>query len=249
MRTIKTILIDDERLAREELKSMLKDFEEIEIISEAKNGKEGVQLINELNPDLIFLDVNMPGLSGFDLLKQLDEIPLVVFITAYDEYAMKAFEVDALDYILKPVVPERLKDAVKKVVSKFEEDNLSGSAELYNLEPKKVLSVNDSVFIKDGEKCWFIELSKVRMLESEGNYVKVHFDQFRPLILRSLGSFEERLDPDYFFRANRKFIINLKWIEKIENWFNGGLIVELKTGEKVEISRRQAIRFRELWSL
>lgn len=250
MRTIKTILIDDERLAREELKSMLKDFEEIEVIAEAKNGKEGVQLINELNPDLIFLDVNMPGLSGFDLLKQLEEIPLVVFITAYDEYAMKAFEVDALDYILKPVVPERLKDAVKKVVSKFEEDNLSGGgSELYTIEPKKVLSVNDSVFIKDGEKCWFIELSKVRMLESEGNYVKVHFDQFRPLILRSLGSFEERLDPDYFFRANRKFIINLKWIEKIENWFNGGLIVELKTGEKVEISRRQAIRFRELWSL
>lgn len=248
MRTIKTILIDDERLAREELKSMLKDFEEIEIISEAKNGKEGVQLINELNPDLIFLDVNMPGLSGFDLLKQLEEIPLVVFITAYDEYAMKAFEVDALDYILKPVVPERLKDTVKKVISKFEEDNFAGSAELY-IEPKKVLSVNDSVFIKDGEKCWFIELSKVRMLESEGNYVKVHFDQFRPLILRSLGSFEERLDPDHFFRANRKFIINLKWIEKIENWFNGGLIVELKTGEKVEISRRQAIRFRELWSL
>lgn len=249
MRTIKTILIDDERLAREELKSMLSDFEDIEIIAEAKNGNEGVQLIHDLNPDLIFLDVNMPGLSGFDLLKQLEEIPLVVFITAYDEYAMKAFEVEALDYILKPVIPERLKEAVKKVVSKFEEDNLSNGSEQPFSEPKKVLSVNDSVFIKDGEKCWFVELSKIRMLESEGNYVKVHFDQFRPLILRSLGSFEERLDPDHFFRANRKFIVNLKWIDKIENWFNGGLIVELKTGEKVEISRRQAIRFKELWSL
>lgn len=249
MRAIKTIIIDDERLAREELKSLLKNLPEIEIISEAKNGEEGLQLINELNPDLIFLDVNMPGLSGFDLLKQLEEIPLVVFITAYDEYAIKAFEVDALDYILKPVDPERLNDTVKKITAKFEEDNLSNGPDFNNIQPKKVLSATDSVFVKDGEKCWFVELSKIRMLESEGNYVKVHFDQFRPLILRSLGSFEERLDPDHFFRANRKFIINLKWIEKVENWFNGGLIVELKTGEKVEISRRQAIRFRELWSL
>lgn len=249
MRTIKTIIIDDERLAREELKSLLAPFTGIEIISEAKNGEEGVDLINKLNPDLIFLDVNMPGLSGFDLLKQLEEIPLVVFITAYDEYAIKAFEVDALDYILKPVDPERLKETISKITQKFEENNLSNEAELIEIQPKKVLSVNDSVFIKDGEKCWFVELSKVRMLESEGNYVKVHFDNFRPLILRSLGSFEERLDPDHFFRANRKFIINLKWIEKIENWFNGGLMIELKSGEKVEISRRQAIRFRELWSL
>lgn len=249
MRTIKTIIIDDERLAREELKSLLNNYPEIEIISEAKNGEEGAQLVNELNPDLIFLDVNMPGLSGFDLLKQLNEIPLVVFVTAYDEYAIKAFEVDALDYILKPVDPERLNEALKKITLRFVEDNIPAETEFSDLQPKKILSATDSVFIRDGEKCWFVELSKVRMLESEGNYVKVHFDQFRPLILRSLGSFEERLDPDYFFRANRKFIINLKWVEKIENWFNGGLIVELKTGEKVEISRRQAIRFRELWSL
>jgi two-component system LytT family response regulator len=249
MRTIKTIIIDDERLAREELKSLVSNFSRIEIISEAKNGEEGVKLINELHPDLIFLDVNMPGLSGFDLLKQLEEIPLVVFITAYDEYAIKAFDVDALDYILKPVDPERLKETIKKIIQKFEENNLSNGIELNEIQPKKVLSITDSVFIKDGEKSWFVELSKVRMLESEGNYVKVYFDNFRPLILRSLGSFEERLDQDYFFRANRKFIINLKWVEKIENWFNGGLMVELKSGEKVEISRRQAIRFRELWSL
>ncbi len=249
MRTIKTIIIDDERLAREELKSLLKNYAEIEIISEAKNGEEGVRLINELNPDLIFLDVNMPGLSGFDLLKQLDEIPLVVFVTAYDEYAIKAFEVDALDYILKPVDPQRLNEALKKITARFVEDNIPSETEFIDVQPKKTWSATDSVFIRDGEKCWFVELSNIRMLESEGNYVKVHFDQFRPLILRSLGSFEERLDPDHFFRANRKFIINLKWIDKIENWFNGGLIVELKTGEKIEISRRQAIRFRELWSL
>ncbi len=249
MKTIKTIIIDDERLAREELKLLLKNHFEIEIVAEAKNGEEGLKLINEINPDLIFLDVNMPGLSGFDLLKHLEVIPLVVFITAYDEYAMKAFEVNALDYILKPIVPERLSESIKKIVAKFEDDNEDVENDSVILQTKKVILSTDSVFIKDGEKCWFVELSKIRILESEGNYVKVYFDEFRPLILRSLGSFEERLDPDCFFRANRKFIINLKWVSKIENWFNGGLMVEMKTGEKVEISRRQAIRFREQWSL
>lgn len=247
MKTFKTLLIDDERLAREELKSMLKDYLEIEILDEAKNGEEGIEKINALQPDLVFLDVNMPGMNGFEMLKKLEEIPYVIFITAYDEFALQAFEVNALDYILKPVDPERLKEAIHKLKAKDEEDaslHVSGQK-----EPKKILSINDQVFIKDGEKCWFIELSKIRMLESDGNYVKVYFDNFRPLILRSLNSFEDRLDPEYFFRANRKFIINTKWISHIENWFNGGLQVELRPGEKVEISRRQAIRFKEIMSL
>lgn len=248
MKKFRTIIIDDERLAREELKSLLKDYPEFEIISEAKNGNEGVQMINELKPDLIFLDVNMPGVTGFDLLKQLEEIPIVVFVTAYDEYALKAFQVDALDYILKPVDPIRLKDTLRKVVSKSEEEN-AALTEDDEIVKRKILSIDDFVFIKDGEKCWFIEMSKIRYFESDGNYVKVYFDQSKPMILSSLGSFEQRLDFNYFFRANRKFIINVKWIETIENWFNGGLMVKLKTDEKIEISRRQAIRFRELWSL
>lgn len=247
MKTYKTIIIDDERLAREELKSLLKEYHEIEVIDEAKNGQEGIELINSKKPDLIFLDVNMPGMSGFDMLKQLNEIPHVIFITAYDEYALKAFEVNALDYVLKPVEHERLRDAVNKLIRNEEEE--SGLPLEDVPKRKKVLSLNDQVFIKDGEKCWFVELSKVRMLESDGNYVKVYFDTFRPLILRSLNSFEGRLDPEYFFRANRKYIINTKWISHIENWFNGGLLVELKEGEKVEISRRQAIRFKEYLSL
>lgn len=246
MKTFRSLLIDDERLAREELKSLLKDYHEIEIIDEAKNGEEGIQKIKELKPDLVFLDINMPGMNGFDMIKHLDEIPRVIFVTAYDEYAIKAFEVNALDYIMKPVDPERLKEAVQKLTN--EDDFISSQQSLISRKDR-VLSVNDRVFIKDGEKCWFIELSKVRMMESDGNYVKVYFDNFRPLILRSLNSFEERLDPEYFFRANRKFIINLQWISSIENWFNGGLQVELREGEKVEISRRQAIRFKEMMSL
>lgn len=248
MKTFKTLVIDDERLAREELKSLLKDYHEIEVLDEAKNGQEGIEKILELKPDLIFLDVNMPGMTGFEMLKQLESIPHVIFITAYDEYALKAFDVNALDYILKPVDPERLREAINKL-QKREEDDAEYLSSPLN-EQKKMLTLTDHVFIKDGENCWFVEMAKIRMLESDGNYVKVYFgDKRPPMILRSLNSFEDRLDPNYFFRANRKFIINIKWISKIENWFNGGLQVELREGEKVEISRRQAIRFKEILSL
>ena len=247
MKVFKTLVIDDERLAREELKLLLKDYIEIEVIGEGKNAEEGTQFVKDLKPDLIFLDVSMPGMNGFEMIRQLDEIPRVIFVTAYDEYAIKAFEVNALDYIMKPVDPVRLKDAIQKLIGS-EEDFDSANTPLPDRRDR-YLTVTDRVFIKDGEKCWFIELSKVRMLESEGNYVKVYFDNFRPLILRSLNSFEDRLDPEFFFRANRKFIINLQWVSKVENWFNGGLQVELREGEKIEVSRRQAIRFKEMLSL
>ena len=247
MKTLRTLIIDDERLAREELKSLLKQYDEIDIIGEAKNGEEAILMIKDLKPELIFLDISMPGMTGFEMLKQLEEIPKVIFVTAYDEFALKAFEINALDYILKPVDPNRLQESVKKINQK-EEDFIS-KLEGQTSRKDRQLTLSDSVFIKDGEKTWFIELNRIRMLESDGNYVKVYFDGYRPLLLRSLNSFEERLDPEYFFRANRKFIINLKWISTIENWFNGGLMVELKEGEKVEISRRQAIRFKELMSL
>ncbi len=244
---MRVIIIDDERLAREELKSLLSQFSFIEIVDEAKNPEEGIAKIKEHQPDLIFLDIQMPGMNGFDMLKKLDEIPKVVFVTAYDEFALKAFEVKALDYLLKPVDPERLKETLQKVQQPEEE--FSTTLNSLPATKEKLLQAGDKIFIKDGEKCWFVDISDVRMFESDGNYVKVYFDRFRPLILRSLNSLEDRLDPKLFFRANRKFIINLNWISSVENWFNGGLQVSLKDGEKVEISRRQAIRFKELMSL
>lgn len=247
MKEFKTIIIDDERLAREELKAILSDYTEVNIIDEAQNGDEGIEKIRELQPDLVFLDVSMPGMTGFEMLKKLDEIPHVIFVTAYDEFALKAFEVNALDYLLKPVDPERLSEAIEKLRAR-EEQEFESSNQLKSTRKERLLSINDRVFIKDGEKCFFVQLSEVRMLESDGNYVKVYFEKNRPLILRSLNSFEDRLDPEYFFRANRKFIINMEWIERVENWFNGGLQVELKTGDKIEISRRQAIRFKEMFS-
>lgn len=247
MKDFKTIIIDDERLAREELKAILSDYNEITIIDEAQNGDEGIEKIKELNPDLVFLDVSMPGMTGFEMLKKLDDIPHVIFITAYDEFALKAFEVNALDYLLKPVDPERMSEAIEKLRAR-EDQEYESSSQAKSNRKERLLSINDRVFIKDGEKCYFVQLSEVRMLESDGNYVKVYFDKNRPLILRSLNSFEDRLDPEFFFRANRKFIINMEWIERVENWFNGGLQVELKTGDKIEISRRQAIRFKEMFS-
>ena len=245
MKTIKTIIIDDERLAREELKSILVDFIEIEIVDEAQNGQEGIEKIKQHKPDLIFLDVSMPGMTGFEMLKQLDDAPQVIFITAFDEHALKAFDMQAIDYILKPIDPERLSQAIKKVYSEHAEIDDSDFSARANI----LLDPADKVFIKDGEKCWFIELNRIRMMESDGNYVKVYFDQFRPMVLRSLNNFETRLNPEYFFRANRKFIINLNHVVVIETWFNGGLKVELSKGEKIEISRRQAIRFKEVFSI
>lgn len=242
---MKVVIVDDERLARAELTQLLKEHEDLEIVGEAKNVDEAIELLNSIHVDLVFLDIQMPEKNGFELLEALPSCPEVVFVTAYDEYAIKAFEVNALDYLLKPVDPARLKETIDKLRARIMPlENGTDSADLSGK-----LGLSDRIFIKDGEKCWFVELEKVRMFESEGNYVKVHFDNFRPLILRSLNNLEDRLDSKSFFRANRKYIINLKWISRIENWFNGGLQVELREGEKVEISRRQAIKFKDLMSL
>lgn len=241
-KTISCIIVDDERLAREEIKLMLKDLKEIEVVGEAKNGDEGIALVKEKNPDLIFLDVSMPGMTGFEMIKQLEEIPHVVFVTAFDDYALKAFDVHAVDYILKPVEADRLKEAVAKIQAR--EDFESEVPNRPN-RASRHLTINDKVFIKDGERCWFVEISKIRKFESEGNYVKIYFDTFKPLILRTLNSFEERLNPEDFFRASRKHLVNIHWIDTVENWFNGGLLLTLKDGEKIEVSRRQAIKFKD----
>jgi two-component system, LytTR family, response regulator len=243
---IKAIIIDDERLARNELKKLLLDFPEIEVIAEAANASEGVEKIDSLNPDLIFLDIQMPGKTGFDMLSELERAPNVIFTTAYDEYALKAFEVNALDYLLKPVEPKRLADALQKL--QIEEDKEPISDHNISIN-RSILNEHDQVFVKDGERCWFVKLSDIRLFESVGNYAKVYFGPNKPLILQSLNALEERLDEKVFFRANRKHIVNLRLIEKIEPYFNGGLLLEMKGGEKIEVSRRQTVKFKEMMSL
>ena len=246
MKKIKTIIIDDERLAREELKHLLSNHDDIEVIGTAQNGLEGIKICQETSPDLIFLDISMPGMDGFEMLQKMEHIPNVIFVTAFDEFASKAFDVKALDYILKPIDPIRLEEAIQKIKSK---DDFESQVNLKTDSGNRILTINDHIFIKDGEKTFFIPLSKVRYFESEGNYVKVFFENKRPLILRSLNQLEEQLDPDFFFRANRKFIINIQFISKIDNWFNGGLLIELLENEKIEISRRQATKFKDYFSI
>ena len=242
---MRAIIIDDERLARTELRKLLQDYPEVEVVDEAANADEGINKIDTLQPDLVFLDIQMPGKTGFDMLAELERALHVIFTTAYDEYALKAFEVNALDYLLKPIEPKRLADAMQKLhVAETKENHVV--PENFN---QSILTEADQVFVKDGERCWFVKLSDIRLFESVGNYAKVFFASNKPLILKSLNALEERLDPKTFFRANRKHIVNLRMIEKIEPYFNGGLLLELKGGEKIEVSRRQTVKFKEMMSL
>ncbi|MBI2722854.1 MAG: response regulator [Bacteroidetes bacterium] len=237
---MKAIIIDDERLARQELKSLLAPYKEVEIIAECADAVEALQKINGLKPDVIFCDIQMPGKTGLQLAEEISGAIDVVFITAHDEHAIKAFELNAFDYLLKPIQPQRLAETIKKLSVK------ETSVKADNNAP---LSKKDIVFIKDGEKCWFVKLEEVRLFESEGNYVRVYFDNSKPLILRSLNSLETRLNEKEFFRASRKHIINLNYIISVEQWFNNGLNVKLKDGKEIEISRRQAVRLKDMMSL
>lgn len=228
---MKALIVDDERLARTELRRLLTEHPEIEIAGEARNGEEALALAAQLSPDLLFLDIQMPQMSGFDVLDRLDDIPQVIFTTAYDAYAIKAFEVNALDYLMKPIAPARLAAALAKVRPR------SGPARL------------ERVFVRDGDRCWIVALPDIFLLESDGNYTRVHFNGQRPLIRRSLNALEAHLDPAIFFRANRKEILNLKWIDKVDLGIAGGLSVTLRGGRSVEMSRRQSGRLREILSL
>tara|TARA_B110000046_G_scaffold96145_1_gene103764 strand:- start:229 stop:948 length:720 start_codon:yes stop_codon:yes gene_type:complete len=239
------MIIDDERLARQEIRNLLQNFSDIEIVAETGVVEEALDLIEKENPDLLLLDIQMPGKTGFELLEELDgRAPEVIFITAYDEYALKAFEVNALDYLMKPVEEDRLRESITKIKKRIAERNESAES-----TSNGKLDINDQVFLKDGDKCWFVELERVRLFESEGNYVRVYFMDQRPLILKSLNALMERLSEKNFFRASRKHIINLRWIEKVETWFNGGLLVILKDGTKVEVSRRQSVKLKEMMAL
>ena len=241
---MKALLVDDERLARNELRRLLAAHADIEIVGEAVDVPDALAKVGVLKPELIFLDVQMPGADGFSLLEQLEPpLPQVIFTTAYDEFAVKAFEFNALDYLLKPVDPNRLVAALEKLRPR-------GSAAPF--EPGTAshrLTLEDKVFVREGDRCWFVPVKNLRLLESEGNYTRLYFDDQKPQLFRSLTAMEERLDAKAFFRANRKQVINLAWVEGIEPWFSGGLLVKLKGGMKVELSRRQAQEFRDRMSL
>lgn len=232
------MIIEDSRLARNELRTLLREHPQIEIIGEARNGREALAAIPELQPDLLFLDIQMPGMGGFELLENLTEVPLIVFTTAYDEYAVKSFEFNTLDYLLKPIHPERL----ALTISRLEERQQK------NEDQNPLKDGSHQIFVKDGERCWIVKLADIRLMEIYGNYTRIYFKEHKPLLLKSLNQLEERLDPQQFFRANRQQIINLKWIKELTPWLNGRLKATLAHGEEVEISRRQSSKLRELLS-
>ncbi len=236
---IKTILIDDEHLALAELGMMLQKHPQLQIVATAANAAEAVDRIKEHQPDLIFLDINMPAKSGFDLLEELDETPQVIFVTAYDQYAIKAFEVNALDYIVKPVNAQRLEDAIAKATKQIQRLKTD----------EQPLSIDKRIFIKDGERCFFVPLSEVFLIESVGNYARVYYQDKKPLLHKSLNYLEEKLPSSHFFRTGRQHIINLHFIKNISPFFNSALQVEMQDGTKIDISQRQSVKFKEVMGI
>jgi two-component system LytT family response regulator len=237
MKNITAIIVEDSRLARVELKELLKKHSEIKLIAEAENVDKAYELIVSKNPDLLFLDINMPEKDGFQLLEMLDKLPVVIFTTAYDQYAIKSFEYNAFDYLLKPIHPERFAKSIEKLLPFLKEKQVNAT--------EKILTATDQIFIKEGEKCWMIKLEKIELFEIMGNYTRVFFEENKPLIYKSLNQIEEKIPTNLFFRINRQQIINLNGIKKVTPWFNGKLKIELNNGLEVETSRRQALKFRQ----
>jgi two-component system, LytTR family, response regulator len=239
---LRAIIIDDERLARNALRRLLNQHREVQVVAEAANPDEAIRAIRKSSPDVLFLDVEMPGGTGFDLLEKLEDVPAVIFTTAYDEYAVRAFEVSALDYLVKPITAERLAAALGRVQRALapivkERSNLQSASAVHQ------------IFVRDGDHCWIVRLADISLMESEGNYTRLHFSGNAPLVFRSLTAIEQRLSPATFFRANRSQIVNLSWIEAAENDIDGRLSIKLRGGKQVEISRRQSRSLRELLSL
>jgi two-component system LytT family response regulator len=233
MRKYTVIIIDDERLAREEVKRSLIDFPEFEIIGEAKNYDEAKRQIEAFRPELIFLDIQMPDRSGFDLLESLNEVPQVVFTTAFNEYAVKAFDMEALDYLIKPLRKERFAITIERIRKRLGKTNQDNPLE-------------KQIFIKDGNKCFFVNLKDVYLIESANNYARLYFNDRKALIKRSLNQLEETLDSDIFFRISRHQIINTKFIIHINNLDKGKLQVRLHKGQPMEVSLRQSVLFKNL---
>jgi len=237
MENITAIIVEDSRLARNELKELLKKHPQIELIAEAENVDKAYELINQKQPRVLFLDINMPEKNGFELLEMLDNVPITIFTTAYDEYAIKSFEYNAFDYLLKPISQDRFSKTIEKVIATIEKEATE----------QKPFELHRQIFIKDGENCWLIRISEIAVFEIVGNYTRVYFEDNTPLIYKSLNQIEAKLPEETFFRANRQQIINLNHVDKVVPWFNGKLKVTMKNSEQeIEISRRQSYKFKEL---
>ncbi|MDP3070156.1 MAG: LytTR family DNA-binding domain-containing protein [Opitutaceae bacterium] len=242
---MRIVLVDDERLARKELRALLGDFPDAEIVGEASHCAEALPLLKRTRPDLVFLDIEMPGGTGFDLLAQLTEpLPRVIFVTAYDAHALRAFEVNALDYLLKPIVPRRLAAAYRRAAGPAPTEEKSKTP-----PPLPSLGEDDQVLLRDEQHCVFVPVNLIRLLEGNGNHTRIVCEPREIEVYRTLVSFEERLPKSIFLRANRAQLVNRLFIRKVDPWFSGSLKATLTDGTEVEFSRRQAQLFRERMEL
>ncbi|NQZ74513.1 MAG: response regulator transcription factor [Ekhidna sp.] len=235
---MRCIIIEDSYLASEELAHLLEPYDDISIVGTANNGEEALKMIKDEKPDLIFLDIHLPGINGFELLEKVDEIPDVIFTTAYDQYALKAFDVDAIDYLKKPIHEDRLDLAIQKVKNRA--GALAG-----NESDKGMINTNSRVFVKDGDRCWFVDVSEIKLLEIVGNYTRIYFRNHKPMILKSLNYMESRLDQSVFFRINRQQIVNIHFIGRVDPWYSGALKIWLQDDTELSVSRRQSIRLKD----
>ncbi len=236
---MKTVIVEDSRLARVELLELLKAHPKIQVVAQAENCEQALALIAQHNPELLLLDINLPDGSGFDILEQLEQVPEVIFTTAYDEFAIQAFEVNALDYLMKPIRPQKLARALDKL-----DDQNTAESEQQNSR----LNEESKIFVKDGDRCWLIEVGRIRYFENCGNHAQIFFDDQKPFVYKSLAKIEQRLNPATFIRVNRQHIVNLNYIQDIQPW-NSGLVLTMTDGKEIEVSRRHASNLKNMLSL
>ena len=242
---MKALVIDDSRLARAGLVGMLARFPAIDVVGEADHPDTALPLIEALRPDVLFLDIQMAGADAFDLLSRLDDCPRIVFTTAYSEYAVRSFDYEPVDYLLKPISEERLAQAVGRLVRPSAVRKEAYAATL----GKTLLDERSKIFIKDGARCHLVSLASIRCIESCKNYVQVYFHDTHAYIKKPLAEVAERLPGRLFFRASRQHIVNLNFIEILEEAASGGYLVVLDNGKKLEISRRSWAKLKETMSL
>ena len=242
MKKIKVLVADDEPLARERLSGLLSQEPDIEIVGQARDGEEAVTAIHDDSPDLVFLDVQMPQMNGFDVIEAVgsDKMPLVIFVTAYDQHALKAFQVRALDYLLKPFDRERFKDALSRARKQLDRDEngdlgrrlLALVKDLRRDQPK-----SDRLVVKSGGRLFFLRTEEIDWVEAAGNYVRLHVGPGSHLLRETMNAIEGRLDPEKFFRIHRSRIVNMERIQELQPWLNGEYAVLLRTGTRLTLSR------------
>jgi two-component system LytT family response regulator len=237
---ITSLIVDDEQLARELLREYAEQTPELSVIGEASKGKDAVEMIDTMKPDLIFLDVQMPGMTGFDVLDEIEHDPFVIFTTAYDQYAIKAFEKNAIDYLLKPLDQERFKLAIERAVTRMNLEQNNVGELLRSMKTDNKTSYDSHIFVQKSEKLLNLAVEEIMFLEASGDYtiLTTKNDQF--VSSSGIGKLEEILNPDAFIRVHRSTIININFLKEIEKHFNGGMIVKMQTGKSFPVSRTYA---------